>query len=149
MTRDSAERELRGWFRNWLADLDDDQIVALEDNWENVMSDAALDRVDSWVIADRAIAKLREPGGPAAAVMTGGVTRVFLPGDSVAHLREDVVPAENILCRRYDKDGNPLPPGSYDSGFWLGTGSQEEYDAAQALPLCGNCVTRMSAGHRR
>jgi hypothetical protein len=54
-----AARELRIRFRNWLGDLDDGQLAALADNWENVMNDAALDRVDSWVIADRAIAALR------------------------------------------------------------------------------------------
>lgn len=55
----ATEPALRNRFRNWLGELDDDQIAALAENWDNVMDDAALDRVDSWVIAARAIAELR------------------------------------------------------------------------------------------
>jgi hypothetical protein len=53
------EPRLRVKFRNWLDELDDEQIEALADNWLNVMDDAALDRIDSWVIADKTIAELR------------------------------------------------------------------------------------------
>lgn len=59
-----TEPRLRVLFRNWLADLDDDQVAALAENWDNVMNDAALDRVDSWVIAAVTLARLREPHGP-------------------------------------------------------------------------------------
>jgi hypothetical protein len=64
--RTEAESGLRSRFRSWISDLDDDQLAALAANWENVMEDAALDRVDSWVIAGNAIARLRsgpERGG--------------------------------------------------------------------------------------
>jgi hypothetical protein len=57
--RTEAESGLRSRFRNWLTDLDDDQLAALAHNWENVLDDAALDRVDSWVIAGKAITDLR------------------------------------------------------------------------------------------
>jgi hypothetical protein len=58
------ERALGRRCRDWLAELSDEQLVALAANWENVMNDAALDRVDSWVIAGRAIAELRsQPEG--------------------------------------------------------------------------------------
>jgi hypothetical protein len=64
--QENTEPALRVKFRNWLAELDDDQVAALAENWDNVMDDAALDRVDSWVIAGRAIAELRTrpPAGP-------------------------------------------------------------------------------------
>lgn len=63
--RTETESRLRSQFRSWIADLDDDQLAALAANWENVMEDAALDRVDSWVIAGNAIAELRSrPEGP-------------------------------------------------------------------------------------
>lgn len=57
--RDSVESGLRSQFRSWLMELDGSQLAALAHNWENVMDDAALDRVDSWVIAGRAITELR------------------------------------------------------------------------------------------
>jgi hypothetical protein len=57
--RRGTESWLRAQFQSWLADLDDDQLAALTANWDNVMNDAALDRVDSWVIAGNAIADLR------------------------------------------------------------------------------------------
>lgn len=59
-SRDERESRLRGRFRNWLTDLDDDQLTALAGNWDNVMGDAALDRIDSWIIAETAIAALRD-----------------------------------------------------------------------------------------
>ena len=49
----------RARFQTWLLELDDTQLSALVANWENIMDDAALDRVDSWVIAGEAIADLR------------------------------------------------------------------------------------------
>lgn len=52
-------RSLAARFEDWLAQLDEPQLAALELNWENVMDDAALDRVDSWVIAGSAITALR------------------------------------------------------------------------------------------
>lgn len=51
---------LRLRFREWLRSLSDNQLTALDKNWENVMNDAVLDRVDSWVIAARTSAELRE-----------------------------------------------------------------------------------------
>jgi Mn-dependent DtxR family transcriptional regulator len=54
-----TEPRLRVKFASWLAGLDDDQAAALAENWENVMNDAALDRVDSWVIMAATLAKLR------------------------------------------------------------------------------------------
>ena len=58
---------LRSRFRNWLTDLDSDQLAALAANWENVMNDATLTRVDLWVIAGNVIADLRSrpPAGEA------------------------------------------------------------------------------------
>jgi hypothetical protein len=56
---DRTEPGLRMRFRSWLDSLDDDQIAALAENWDNVMDDAALTRVDSWVIAGRALAEIR------------------------------------------------------------------------------------------
>jgi hypothetical protein len=44
--RDPTEQRLRGKFRNWLIDLEDDQLAALDENWDNIMGDAALDRID-------------------------------------------------------------------------------------------------------
>lgn len=55
-----VEPSLRTKFRNWLADLDDNQMAALADNWDNVMNDAALDRIDSWIIVEKAITELRK-----------------------------------------------------------------------------------------
>jgi hypothetical protein len=43
-------------------ELDDGQLSALVEHWENVMDDAARDRVDSWVIAGKAIEQLRREG---------------------------------------------------------------------------------------
>ena len=57
---DGARPWLRAAFATWLDELDDAQLAALRENWANVMDDAALDRVDSWVIAGRAIAELRD-----------------------------------------------------------------------------------------
>jgi len=53
------EPALRVRFHNWLTELNDAQIAALADNWDNVMDDAALDRIDSWIIADQTLAELR------------------------------------------------------------------------------------------
>lgn len=63
--RKATESLIRGLFQTWLTERDNDQLAALAANWENVLDDAALDRVDSWVIAGNAIEKLRsdpEPG---------------------------------------------------------------------------------------
>ena len=63
----SAESVARNLFQTWLMELDDDQLAALVANWENVMDDATLTRVDSWVIAGNVIADLRSrpPAGEA------------------------------------------------------------------------------------
>jgi hypothetical protein len=61
--RTATEARLRSQFRSWLVDLDDGQLAALAANWDNVMDDAALDRVDSWVIAGNAIARLQSQPG--------------------------------------------------------------------------------------
>jgi len=65
--RMSAESVARNLFQTWLMELDDDQLAALVANWENVMDDATLTRVDSWVIAGNVIADLRSrpPAGEA------------------------------------------------------------------------------------
>ena len=55
----SREAAARGLFQAWLMTLDDGQLSALVVNWDNVMDDAALDRVDSWVITGNALAYLR------------------------------------------------------------------------------------------
>lgn len=57
-SRKGTERQLLASFTSWMTALDDAQLAALEKNWVNVMSDAALDRIDSWVIAEKAIARL-------------------------------------------------------------------------------------------
>jgi hypothetical protein len=57
---ETTEPRLRVKFRAWLAELDDAQLAALAENWDNVMDDAALDRIDSWVIAAATLAKIRE-----------------------------------------------------------------------------------------
>jgi hypothetical protein len=54
-----AEPRLRQKFRSWITDLDDDQLAAFLEHWDNVMDDAALDRIDSWITAEKAIAELR------------------------------------------------------------------------------------------
>jgi len=75
---------------------------------------------------------------------TAPLTRVYRSGDHVAHLREDVAPGENILCRKYTDLGDPAPgsTGSYTPERWRGTGSQAEYDTAAAMPLCRECEER-------
>jgi hypothetical protein len=59
MSPGGTESWLRASFQAWLSGLSNEQIIALADNWENVMNDAALDRIDSWIIAEKAIAELR------------------------------------------------------------------------------------------
>jgi hypothetical protein len=49
-------------FRAWLGELNGSQRAALAENWENVMNDAALDRVNSWIICGNALAELRKTG---------------------------------------------------------------------------------------
>lgn len=58
--RVEIEKRLRVKFIYFLDDLDDEQVVALEENWSNIMEDAALDRIDSWIFAGVAIAELRK-----------------------------------------------------------------------------------------
>lgn len=60
-----AERQavLMRRFMAWLLTLDETQLAAFTENWGNVMDDAALDRIDSWVIADATIANLRKSRG--------------------------------------------------------------------------------------
>lgn len=62
--RERAESLLRGRFATWLDDLTDNQVRELLENWDNVMNDAALTRVESWEIATATIAELRsqQPG---------------------------------------------------------------------------------------
>jgi hypothetical protein len=82
-------RTARERFRSWLLDLDDEQLTALLDNWDNVMDDAALDRLDSWVIADRTVARLRgeAPPGPAPVPPhTCGISGYTGPGICLACL---------------------------------------------------------------
>ena len=50
--------------------------------------------------------------------------RVYLPGRKVAHLTDQGTVS---YCRIWSP-----------AGFW-GTGSQEEYETAAALPLCKSC----------
>lgn len=71
-------------------------------------------------------------------------TRVYRPGDQLAHLRENVAPAEFILCREFTDDGDmdESRPATYECADWLGTGSQEEYETAAGLPLCRTCARR-------
>ena len=57
-------RSLTTRFQTWLAGLSDEQLAALDDNFTNVMEDAALDRIDSWIIADKAIAEIRKGQQP-------------------------------------------------------------------------------------
>jgi hypothetical protein len=61
-------------------------------------------------------------------------TRVYAPRGRIAHLlRPGGQPAAGrplALCLLY--------PRLHTS--WLGTGSQEEYDKAASLPLCGKCA---------
>lgn len=57
-------RRLTERFRTWLASLSFEQLAALEDNFTNVMDDAALDRIDSWIIADKTIAEIRKGQQP-------------------------------------------------------------------------------------
>jgi hypothetical protein len=57
------EQRLYAQFHAWLEELSDVQFAALAENWDNVMNDAALDRIDSWVIADRTIAEIRAARG--------------------------------------------------------------------------------------
>lgn len=66
MARMTTESFIRALFQTWLMELDDDQLAALKANWDNIMGDAALDRVNSWVIAGNTIANLRSrpPGEP-------------------------------------------------------------------------------------
>lgn len=54
-SRADAEQRLRVYFRIWLGELNDTELAALNENWDNVMNDAALDRIGSWVIAERAL----------------------------------------------------------------------------------------------
>lgn len=58
MDRQVTEGALRDRFRDWLSGLDDGQVAVLAENWENVMYDAALDRISSWGIVGRTLAML-------------------------------------------------------------------------------------------
>lgn len=66
--------------------------------------------------------------------MTGDTyTRVYTPQGRVAH-----------LMRPYGAGGEcttlcPVVPVVAWPGEWLGTGDQEEYERAEALPLCAVC----------
>ena len=63
----------------------------------------------------------------------GECPRVYTPRGRMAHLlRPGDQPSAGrapALCLRYPRPG----------ASWLGTGSQDEYDKAAALPLCGKC----------
>lgn len=52
-------QQLTSKFRGWLTELGSEQLAALAENWDNIMDDAALTRINSWLIADKAIAELR------------------------------------------------------------------------------------------
>ena len=54
-------------------------------------------------------------------------TRVYRRNAREAHIQEVIYSA------------HVRAPRSWDEGGWYGTGSQEEYDRAQALPLCPKC----------
>lgn len=54
-------------------------------------------------------------------------TKVYRKGAKRAHIMQLLSSA------------HPYAPSSWDDDSWLGTGSQEEYEAAAALPLCMRC----------
>lgn len=59
-------------------------------------------------------------------------TRAYAPRGKMAHLLPGTPQSgkyASTLCLRYPRPG----------ASWLGTGSQDEYDKAAALPLCGKC----------
>jgi hypothetical protein len=56
--------------------------------------------------------------------------RLYAPHGKLAHLSPPWAWRE-VLCR---------PDGSRQPQAWLGTGSQDEYDRAASLPLCGRCA---------
>lgn len=66
------------------------------------------------------------------------MTRVYLPGGQVAHLR--VAGFSVVGCDMARTD--PRLPFAVDER-WLGAGSQAEYDTAAALPTCRACAARL------
>lgn len=64
-----------------------------------------------------------------------GRTRIYLLGAGIAHLRHMRGFQQGPVCGGFDADGDR----------WLGTGSQEEYETAAALPLCGECAADAGA----
>ncbi len=64
-------------------------------------------------------------------------TRLYQRGGRQAHLTAD----SKIACR------GPLREDAWVDESWLGTGSQEEYEHAAALPLCRRCFACREAAH--
>lgn len=63
------------------------------------------------------------------------MTRVYMTGSAVAHLLPWSASANDSgesLCGR-----SPWP------GYWFGTGSQDEYEKANTLPLCMGCASKI------
>lgn len=69
-----------------------------------------------------------------------GYGKFYTPGGTVAHLIED---------RQWDDGGSLYGSEHYPQAacgwwgqhsYWRGTGSQTEYDRAEALPTCRKCV---------
>ena len=67
-------------------------------------------------------------------------------------------PAEHTrVYRKRGKYAHLVPTGSLPSGYtivmcrlggtgWLGTGSQQEYERAASLPVCGQCMKAVARG---
>jgi hypothetical protein len=64
ITRTQAQGSARRRFDYWLSQLNDTQLEVLLANWDNIMNDATLTRIESWVIAEKAIAEIHSLAEP-------------------------------------------------------------------------------------
>jgi hypothetical protein len=122
---------LSGRFRAWLAELSDEQAAALAGHWENVMDDAALDRVGSWVIAGRAIAVLHQDVPHDQETGTGDQDMGLFPrrdpseaepGPQARNQRQRLQMRATARANRRDDQRpteEPIPPGPLQrEGVW-------------------------------
>lgn len=71
--------------------------------------------------------------------MARSYTLVYLEGGTRTHLLDDLLsPNEpnSVLCGR-----TPFWPS-----LWLGTGTQDEYERAETLPVCAGCTREAERG---
>jgi hypothetical protein len=64
---------------------------------------------------------------------TAGLTLIYQPGEA----------RHSHWTAPWSEGHNHTICGRYREGGFLGTGSQDEYDKAARLPLCGDCAKRV------